>query len=340
MQILRRFKGKAGFWAVRRWMQFLSLAIVCFIGIRFGQFVSSLENGMLPAVQRPAGVEAFLPISALVSLKYYILTGVLNDAHPSALILFLIICVTALWVRKGFCSYICPFGLLSEYLLVLHRRIFNQAVRLPAGLDHVLRAIKYVLAGFFIYFVFFRMSLPVIEGFLQSPYYILADIHMYRFFAHISPRAFGIISGFVLMTVLIPNFWCRYICPYGALLGVISIASVGRIKFDPSQCRGCGKCESTCPAYIPIRQGKASVSLECSACFQCVEACPEKKALQYSFPGQRNSMGNHGVALILLSLFIFGITLARSADHWHSKIPEKMLLYYVMSEGINRETNP
>ena len=131
MKIWQHTKLNIGSRNVRRGIQLLLLIIVCFIGFRFSQFASALERGMIPLVDRPAGVEAFLPISALVSLKYFIFTGIINEIHPSGLVLFFIICTTAFIVRKGFCSWICPFGLLSEYFLKLHYMIFKKGVTLP-----------------------------------------------------------------------------------------------------------------------------------------------------------------------------------------------------------------
>ncbi len=97
----------------RRWVQLVFLFSIGFIGVKFYLFVSYLDKGMMPGFDRPAGVEAFLPISALVSLKHWLYTGTINSIHPSALVLFLIICFTAVIVKKGFCSWICPIGLLS-----------------------------------------------------------------------------------------------------------------------------------------------------------------------------------------------------------------------------------
>ena len=68
---------------IRRGVQFGFLIIICYVGFRFAEFAGQLEKGMLPLVDRPPGVEMFLPISALVSLKYFIFTGIINDVHPS-----------------------------------------------------------------------------------------------------------------------------------------------------------------------------------------------------------------------------------------------------------------
>ena len=101
----------------RKIVQYAFLVITLLIGAKFAVFVYQLEQGVTPTVLRPPGVEAFLPISALISLKYWVLTGVINRIHPSGLIIFLIILSTAVILKKGFCSWACPIGLLSEYLV-------------------------------------------------------------------------------------------------------------------------------------------------------------------------------------------------------------------------------
>ena len=151
---LKRIKENKSSQTVRRGVKLLFLAIACLIGLRFIHFAGQLEKGIIPLVDRPPGVEAFLPISALISLKYFVLTGIINDIHPSGLVLFLIICATAFVIRKGFCAWVCPFGLLSEYLGKIHYRLFKRGVRLPSWLDRLLRTIKYFFAGFFIWSIF------------------------------------------------------------------------------------------------------------------------------------------------------------------------------------------
>ncbi len=163
----RSFIGS--FLPTRRWCQIIFLAIVIAIGIQFALFVFQRESGVLPDVDRPPGVEAFLPISALVSLKHLIYTKTINDIHPSGLVIFLIICVTALVVKKGFCSWVCPFGLFSDILAKIHSRLFFRSLKLPQWADIPLRGLKYLLAGFFIYYIFFKMPAAAIEQFIHSP---------------------------------------------------------------------------------------------------------------------------------------------------------------------------
>ena len=334
MEFLKKTNGEKGSQLVRRGVQFLFFIIVCYVGFRFAEFADQLANGMLPVTDRPPGVEMFLPISALVSLKYFAFTGIINEIHPSGFIIFLIICATALVARKGFCSWVCPFGLLSEHLLKIHYLIFKSGFKLGAIPDKILRSIKYLLLFFFVWTIFFKMPIDSIERFINSPYNILADIKMLKFFTQISMTAFLIILGLIILSVVIPNFWCRYLCPYGALLGILSLLSMGRINHNSSQCSDCGQCEKACPGLIKIRQGKSYHSLECSACLRCVNVCPEKEALKFSFFNSRFSMGSIGVGLIFIIMFSFGISMAKMTGHWENKISKKAYFFYMMTQGM------
>ena len=170
----------------RKIVQYLFLATVVLIGIQFTIFVSQLENGIRPSVSRPAGIEAFLPISSLISLKYWLVSGVFNRVHPSGLIILLMALATAVLLKRGFCSWVCPFGLLAEYLNRLHHLIFRKNVKLPVWLDYPLRGLKYLLLAFFLWAVILQMNAVSLEYFVYSPYNMVADIKMLHFFTDIA----------------------------------------------------------------------------------------------------------------------------------------------------------
>ena len=313
----------------RRFVQLLFMAVVIFTGIKFYLFVFYLEQGRLPDFARPAGVEAFLPISALVSLKHWLYTGTINSIHPSALVLFLIICLTALIAKKGFCSWGCPIGLVSEYLARMHFRLFKRSVRIPYILDVILRSLKYMIAGFFIYQIFYKMPIDSIEQFIQSPYNRFADIKMLKFFTQISTTALLVLIGLVVLSLFIQNFWCRYLCPYGALIGLLGFFSIGKINRNPSLCTSCGKCEKKCPGNIAIRQKTGINSLECSACLTCVENCPERGAIQFSLLAGKKPIMPSFLALFFLLIFAGGITLAKFTGNWQNVISKQEYLGYI-----------
>lgn len=309
--------AKPAFITPRRGVQIVFMLITLFIGIKFYWFVHQLETGAAVSIERPPGVEAFLPISALVSLKYFLFTGVFNQVHPSALVLFLLICSTALVFRKGFCSWICPIGLLSDVLTRLHQRLFKKPIRVPQWMDWILRGIKYSVAGFFIWNIFIKMPVDALGQFIQSPYNRFADVKMLEFFTQMSSTACIVILVLIGLSILIPNFWCRYLCPYGALLSILSFFSLGKIRRDSRNCINCKKCESVCTGKIQITDKANINSLECSACLKCIDVCPEKNAIRYSMVNRFSLTPIHAAAALIV-LFALGITIARQTGHWQN----------------------
>jgi polyferredoxin len=231
----------------RKIAQYLFLATILWIGAKFTIFVNQLETGMLPTVSRPPGVEAFLPISSLISLKYWLVSGVFNRIHPSGLVILLIILGTALLLKRGFCSWVCPFGLLTEYFNRIHHFIFKKDIKAPRWLDYPLRSLKYLLLSYFLWAILVKMNAFSLQVFIYGPYNRVADIKMLHFFSNISRLALFTLLSLLILSVLMRNFWCRYLCPYGALLGALSLFSIFKIHRNEATCTGCKKCTKTCP---------------------------------------------------------------------------------------------
>lgn len=309
------------FISIRRGIQTLFFSITVILGVQFYLFVAQLGSGAVPTLERPPGVEAFLPISALVSLKYFLTTGIFNMVHPSGLVLFSIICATAFLIKKGFCSWVCPIGLVSECLARLQAYLFPRPLRLTGWVDLPLRGIKYVLAGFFVWTIFFAMPTASVGRFIHSPYNTFADIEMLKFFTHISLMPFGVIVALLILSLLINHFWCRYLCPYGAVLGVISLLSTGRIDRDEQHCIHCGRCETVCPGQISIMDKVQINSLECSACLSCVAVCPQKNAIGFTFFSGKIPMNQKRIAVVIVALFTLGIATAKGTGHWQNAVP-------------------
>jgi polyferredoxin len=314
---------------LRRWIQAGFVLFTIWIGFEFFLFVAQIEQGISPTLQRPAGVEAFLPISALISLKYWLLTGVFNTIHPSALVLLLVFIATAVLLKKGFCSWICPFGLLSEILAKIHIKIFDRQLGVPKWLDYPLRSLKYLLLFFFIYAIFVQMGIWDLKQFIYSPYNRVADIKMLQFFTQMSESTFWILMLLVLFSLAIPYFWCRYLCPYGALLGAISCLSPFKIHRNTISCIDCEKCTKICPSRIRVHSAKTVYSDECHACLQCVDICPVKDTLYLSLTKKRFQVRRRVYAFAIVIIFILGTSLARLGNRWQNSISNDEYIYHM-----------
>lgn len=303
----------------RQLIQWLFLGWCIFLGVQFGMFVRHFETkGMTGYLPRPPGVEGFLPIGSLVSLKSLVMTGYFDRVHPAALVLFLTFLVIALLARKTFCSFICPVGTLSEGLWKLGNKLFGRNFRIWRQLDLLLQFCKYALLLFFIKIILIDMPIAALKGFLDAPYWAVADVKMLHFFTRMSTTSIIVIGALSLLSVIYKNFWCRYLCPYGALLGLLSMLSPFRIVRCKDKCIDCGTCSSSCPSLIDVQHKLWVNSPECTGCLTCVSKCPEKGVLDIVFwnkPVQRLAF-----VVFVLVLFGGGVLTGMMTDHWQTNL--------------------
>ncbi|MEO8168952.1 MAG: 4Fe-4S binding protein, partial [bacterium] len=264
---------------LRSTIQFSFVLLCLWIGVEFYLFMQwGTSNGTAQFVARPPGAEGFLPISALMSLKHWALTGIVNDVHPSGLFILLAIIGVSIALKKAFCSWLCPIGTLSESLWMLGKKLFKREFRTPRWLDYPLRSIKYLLLFFFANSIW-QMDLPALENFIYSPYNKVADLKMYLFFANMTTFAIWTIVILMVLSVFVKNFWCRFLCPYGALLGIAGWLSPLKITRNKSTCIDCELCTKACPSNIKVHTTARVWSDECMSCMLCVQACPVKSTL-------------------------------------------------------------
>jgi len=79
-----------------------------------------------------------------------------------------------------------------------------------------------------------------------------------------------------------PRFWCRFLCPLGALLGIFSRFTLLTLVKDEEKCTGCNACTKSCQGAAEPEPGKDWQSAECLMCFNCFDSCPED-ALSFRF---------------------------------------------------------
>ena len=296
------------------------LLTVLWIGWEFVRWVHGLEAGRVVG-ERPPGVEGFLPIAALLSLRHLLTTGEIHPVHPAGLAILVLVLGVGLLAKKAFCSWACPIGTLSETLAGLSQQLFRRKLRLPRPLDLPLRSLKYLLLAFFVDAVFFQMGPAAVADFLDSPYNRVADVKMLHFFERLSPFALGVLVGLALLSVVVPYFWCRYLCPYGALLGALSLLSPLKVTRHAPSCIDCNLCTRACPSHLPVARIARVSSDECFGCLSCVAACPVTRALRVETPAPwRRAVRPAAFAAVVVGLFVGGTLLARATGHWRNDV--------------------
>jgi polyferredoxin len=295
--------------------------VTLWIGYEFYRFVSYYETGGTGAPPtRPPGVESFLPISGLMGLRDWFLNGVLNNVHPSAaIILLLAIVISVLW-KKSFCGWVCPVGFLSESVASVGRKVHGWKGKMHWLPDGTLRSLKYMLLAFFGWAIFWQMTPESITAFINSPYNRIADIKMLKFFTEFDSMTFWSMHSLVVLGFLVSGFWCRYLCPYGALLGVLSFLSPWKITRKAASCTDCNRCNVVCPVHINISQMDRVRSDECNACLACVDVCPASETLALALPKYKLRMNRRSTLVAVTAVFVLGIGVAIATDHWQNAV--------------------
>jgi len=221
------------------------------------------------------------------------------------------------------CGWICPVGFLQDVITAVKGRVDSVEKRAHLywiRLKYVLVVLAFLISGSLGLAVYYgvgndyRTSLgPLADGLfvaitpdgtlfgtlpaiLGGSWRFLgtaqsSDItfgNLSSWFGHISPLTWlnvVVLVGFIYAAWRIPRFWCRYVCPVGAIMAVTQKNSLLGMHRDPIKCSECKECETACPMQIPILDldWKKFNDSECILCMACIDACPAG-ALSPKFP--------------------------------------------------------
>lgn len=308
-----------------RWaVQLTYVLFLIAVALRFAAFVAQATGDGPITAPRPAAVEAFLPIAALMAAKRFFLTGFWDEIHPAGLTIFLGALATAFLARKAFCSWICPVGTLSRGLEWLGRKTLWRRgfPAVPRWLDLALASVKYLLLAFFLRTVL-TMPLAGIEEFMRAPYNLAVDARMLRFFGDLSTTGAVVLGSLVVLSLGVKHFWCRYLCPYGALLGLASFVSPLSVRRDPETCNDCRACTRACPVEIPVHARLRVLTPECTGCMSCVAACTVKDCLGVTRKGARAWPAWIVPAVALATMLGFW-AIARATGFWETTVTPEL----------------
>jgi polyferredoxin len=264
-------------------------------------------------------VSRLLEMDPLVALSTALSTGYVYRFLGWSLVL---VAVTLLFGRV-FCNWMCPYGTLHQFVGWLFN-VRKHAERWESNRYRRLYTLKYgLLAVFLILAAFGSLQIglldpiclmyrtvatafaPAADGALDSvAEHVPAMAELtgaLKFAPGARPRVFvgsfwiGLfLLGLVAMNLVIPRFFCRVLCPLGALLGVLSRRTVFRINRDVHKCTDCNLCLTRCEGASDP-QAAVRVS-ECFGCMNCIDDCPED-ALSFTATGLDAKQAVHGTEL-------------------------------------------
>ncbi len=240
----------------------------------------------------------FLEIDPLVALS----TAITTHTLYKGLLWSLIIVVPTLLLGRIFCNWICPFGITHHFIgWILGPRTTKE--RIAVNRYHRVQTVKYyILIGMLVAALFGTLQIGLLDPI----------VHVYRAFTiAVYPVANMPLSGielpggitfgdhavhgftwvigalflfFVGMNIIWPRFFCRVLCPLGALLGSMSRFALWRIERHEGICTGCNLCTEHCEGAC---EPQADVHLaECFVCMNCIQSCPHG-AITFDFMPNR-----------------------------------------------------
>lgn len=316
------------------------LLITLAIGLQFYLYVRQAYGDGQITVQRPPGVEGFLPIGALMGWKQFALTGRWDMIHPAAMVILGWAVLISFLLRKSFCGWFCPVGTISELFWKIGRKMFGKNFKIPAVVDIPLRGLKYILLGFFLWAIS-TMTVDQIATFMHSPYYKLSDVKMLHFFTRMGGITFVVLWVLVFLSLLFKNFWCRYLCPYGALLGLFALADPTHIRRSEDNCIDCKQCDSVCPSHLKISKKETIYNAECIGCMDCVRACPKQDTLEMITVGIRKSFWTlPRVGAFIGIFFLLTVYTASITGFWLSGVSDHEFRVRLQSIDAPGNTHP
>lgn len=189
-----------------------------------------------------------------------------------------IIPVTLL-LGRFFCGWMCAFGTMGDFISLLSHRVFKRKFRMNETADRVLKYVKYLWLGFLIVAVWsfgskaLRTANPWDAfGMLLTPGSAPAFSYV---LTNLAP-ALVVLLLIIGASFFVDRFFCRYLCPLGAVFSIISKLRITSIRKPRTKCGRCRVCTNSCPMGIPLYRKDAFKSGDCINCFECVANCPRK----------------------------------------------------------------
>jgi polyferredoxin len=272
--------GAGKIWDIQHFRYLSQLGVVIFIAI-----IYILKE--IAGESTQASPEAFCPLGGFETLYYTIITGgkYIQHTHLSNMVLFISLMASVVVAGGLFCGWICPLGSIQQAITGVRRwlqnrvGIFDRAgnwlsikTKPLAILDPWLRYAKYLVLAW------------IIWGTITTGTMVFRDVDPWAGILNIVES--GVTVGFWVfiatgvVALIGDRVWCRYLCPLGAINGIVGKIGFIRVQRESESCIGCKLCTKKCPMHIPVHKKGRVLSAECNMCLTCVDVCPAPGALE------------------------------------------------------------
>lgn len=254
---------------VRLAAQIIFFALIALISVNH----TLVEQGGGISFVPEVSLHAICPFGSIVTISTLATgQGLVRQLHPSVMVIGAVVLLLTIIFGPVFCSHICPLGSIQEWIGRLGKKVFKKKYNkfIPKKVHNVLKYMRYVVLILIVvqtYRLFALMFAKI------DPYYAL-----FHFWTGEATVISLVILGLTLIgSLFVERPWCKYACPYGAVLGLISKVSIFKIRRAKAACIDCGQCDNECPMLIDISQKSKVTDTLCNRCMKCTSyesGCP------------------------------------------------------------------
>jgi polyferredoxin len=190
----------------------------------------------------------------------------------------IVLCVYTIVFGRFFCGFACAFGSLGDAVRALYvficKKLKKKPITMKAAVVKKLQVVKYFVLAI-IAVTCFTGVYSKAKGF--SPWDVFSMLHARNF------KLGGYTLGVVLLVLIVigmcfqERFFCRVLCPMGAVFSILPVLPFSNLRRDRSECiKGCRACTMKCPSDIELAPDTApELSGDCFQCQKCIDTCPK-----------------------------------------------------------------
>jgi polyferredoxin/ferredoxin len=284
------------------------------------------------------------PVNWFLQLDPLVAVGTILTTHALYYPLLWALATVVLTIIFGrfFCGWVCPFGSVHHFVGFLGKRTKSVAQKIQLNKYRKAQCIKYLVLTLLLIMAAFPSLAATLQTGLLDPIplvtrsfnLILLPVLDRPFnFAAVTARfyegawlVFTLFLAAVLLNLVIPRFYCRFVCPLGALFGVIDRFAVWRIGKNQAECINCKLCEQSCEGGCEPA-GNMRIS-ECVLCFNCLDDCKHELLNYQTQPSLGGEITDPDISrrgfVLSLAGGIFAVPAVRLsgklADNWFYKV--------------------
>ncbi len=261
-------------------------------------------------------IDSICPFGAIETIYKIVAQGeFLKRTYTSNFVVLGGAVILAVLLGRFFCGWICAIGGMQDLTGKLGRKLLKKRFVIPVGIDKFLRYLKYPILIVILFFTWKTADL------------IIRPYDPFAAYAHITAGfeellgefliGFIILIGSLILSFFYDRFFCKYLCPLGGFLAIISRFGLYRIKRDQTTCINCNKCTKACPVNIDVAKADFVKNAECINCMECVSACPtNKNTLKPQIAGLFLKSGI--IAVIGVSIYFGSIGIGKISGLWQT----------------------